>query len=1050
MLGQATSLPLVDTVYTVSVTATNFLGGVSNAATLSIVKRVVPPPLLFVLMPSAPLYNQDTIVIEGSASFSKCVLSKLPLNFEWAVSTSASFASTVPELTSSSAKLTIPPGTLAPGTTYYVRLVATLPGAGQAEEVRTLIIQQSPLVAKISGGDSMLASLTVPVTVDASQSFDPDLCEPAQKGELQEACPDASLKFSWSCTTMDGAFCRRAADDALFELSDQATANVDLPLLRDTLTSIVISVIVSKGSRSSSSSVRIQLTKERVLRVSIEVLKASSDRLVLRNPESASSDGGGAKCAWSLAGGDLPASVDKRLASYYSDVEFVSTGWEASTFSMLLQSYSASQVLTPGATYSLTLSCTSAQGVSGRATYSWRVRVPPWGGACRVTSPKVAVALVDLVTITCSSWSGEVLPISYSFGMGRWAPGASYAPEMSFSISGMASVGSFKLPEGNYTAIVRVCDASDTCSSSSPENVTVVAVVPAPGKTEESTVASCVNDMASLAQSSSLLTASDSIVASMNADTCSASGTCSPARRRLLASSAAYRMRVRRLLMTKMAGGSVAAEMSTSAPRALKSVKKLSGSPQEVRPEAGDAMLSMLMSGSANMFADQLRNGGGLANIVELCHSTFLAADYMVNVAARDRLLLGTKESMQNVASVYVSSMTSDEQVYIVTQPTAGLLLKRQNRQATSFTSPHFYGSVVEYAHGMVQSVEATSRRQQAADGPGIYVTYFARVWQPRNTTLDMSGVIGVSMVTSAGAIAPPLPPASELHASRKCATPGCVRIWLQFKVPPETLSAENSTREHMAYFLRGVQCMHWGRDSWELDKCTLPGNISYNAANNSNFVSILCECVEDGFVYADWRRPPSPPHYTLVVTYHVGHSCLWQAIAFIAAMGCFAAILAAVVYRVSARYALMWGVRYFSILDTVKAHAWLEDTPVRALEHLWINMLGFEDTKKAVGGEGVDMQKLEADMKGLFGNMDHESFWRGRKTSSAGSSGVPCKERQRVLVSPRHSKGRAQNVTQMRESGDANALPSGPTRFVPLVFVLKLCKHACFCIAVL
>jgi hypothetical protein len=145
-----------------------------------------------------------------------------------------------------------------------------------------------------------------------------------------------------------------------------------------------------------------------------------------------------------------------------------------------------------------------------------------------------------------------------------------------------------------------------------------------------------------------------------------------------------------------------------------------------------------------------------------------------------------------------------------------------------------------------------------------------------------------------------------------------------------------------------------------------------------------------------------------------------------------------------------MWGVRYFSILDTVKAHAWLEDTPVRALEHLWINMLGFEDTKKAVGGEGVDMQKLEADMKGLFGNMDHESFWRGRKTSSAGSSGVPCKERQRVLVSPRHSKGRAQNVTQMRESGDANALPSGPTRFVPLVFVLKLCKHACFCIAVL
>jgi hypothetical protein len=118
--GQASILPAVDIVYTLSVTATNFLGGVSNTATLTIVKRNVPPPIISLVMPSGTIYNQDTIVIEGSASFSKCVLSKQTLAFDWAISTSATFATTMPGLSSPSAKFTIPAGALTPGTTYFV------------------------------------------------------------------------------------------------------------------------------------------------------------------------------------------------------------------------------------------------------------------------------------------------------------------------------------------------------------------------------------------------------------------------------------------------------------------------------------------------------------------------------------------------------------------------------------------------------------------------------------------------------------------------------------------------------------------------------------------------------------------------------------------------------------------------------------------------------------------------------------------------------------------------------------------------------------------
>jgi hypothetical protein len=319
---------------------------------------------------------QDTIVIQGNAAFSKCVLEKASVRFRWSVSTSATFSELIPGIESTvSARLTIPAGTLAPGTTYFVRISASLPGAGESAEVRSFVVEQSPLIAKIAGGDPRLASLTEPLRVSAAESFDPDTCKPPVKGEMQKPCNDPALRFSWSCTVPStGGVCRRAADDVALAFGNADTATVDLPSLSRTLTSIIVTMTVFKNARSASSSVTIELTRDPVLQVAINVLKASAERLLLESLVTSSSP---YQCKWDIAGGSIPDQVDYKLAPY-NDIEFVRTGWDASTLSMLLQSSRASQVLTPGATYTITLQCVSAEKVSGKSSYSWRVPVPPW------------------------------------------------------------------------------------------------------------------------------------------------------------------------------------------------------------------------------------------------------------------------------------------------------------------------------------------------------------------------------------------------------------------------------------------------------------------------------------------------------------------------------------------------------------------------------------------------------------------------------------------------------------------------------------------------
>jgi hypothetical protein len=948
------------------------MGAVSNAATLTIVKRSVPPPIIQVMVPTGPLFSQDTIVIEGSASFSKCVLYRGDMAFVWTVATTPLFsaASIIPTINSTSAKLTIAAGTLSPGTTYHIRLVAALAGAGESAEVRTLVIEQSPLVAKIAGGKARLASLASKFLVDAAASFDPDLCKPAIKGEMQKPCADPSLQYAWSCTvpSTEGA-CRRVADDVALTFGNAATQSIDLPLLPDTLTSIVVTVTVFKNTRSASSSITIELTKAPVLQVSINLLKTSPERLLLQSVVVSSSS---YACKWNISGQNIPVDANYQVAPY-NDLEFVRTGWEASTLSLLLESAAGSLILLPGTTYTVALACKSADSIHGQASHSWRIPVPPWGGTCGVSSNAV-IALTETLTVSCSTWSAEELPIRYSFGIGLIVPGAVKSTDIRYTVLGFASVGAFKLPEGNYTSMSRVCDSANTCTSSASANFTVKAAVLKPRQSEEDAVTSSINDMASLAQSGSLLTASDSIIAIISEGA---------SNRRLLASTSAYRIRVKRLLMNRLAQGSVGAEMSTeSASRVLSSVRKLSSNPQDVDPQASSNMVSLLESGSANILADQLR-GGGFATVLSVCENAISTANIVLSQSSRDDVFAAVKNSLQNALDIFVRSMTSDEVPFVSRYQYVGIIMARQPPKAVTYSYTLFYGTNITYNHGIVTQ-SATSRRQQApGDGVGVYVVYFSQPWQIGNSTSSKSQAIGVYLVK--GGILPlPLPSPKALHQSTKCSSPGCLVMWLRVPVPPSiVLTTENNTQGTMAYFLSGIRCRHWQGYMWSETGC-VSSQITY--ASESKMVLVQCTCDMDGFLYVDWIIPPSPELRYLKYVLKKGHKCLTFSLIYLVVTGAALALVVAVIFSLSASQFAMPG-------QAVRSHGkmtypersillWTKDVRARAVELKWVNSLrpSVRDTIKGLTDLLLEEPLVKADFGVVSINLNGNAFWKVEK----------------------------------------------------------------------
>jgi hypothetical protein len=566
-------------------------------------------------------------------------------------------------------------------------------------------------------------------------------------------------------------------------------------------------------------------------------------------------------------------------------------------------------------------------------THNIHTRALHRGGTCTL-SPKSGVALSSTFTVACTTWSAEELPIRYSFGVGLMPPGSLSAPEIWYSVAGFASVGTFKLPEGNYTSAVRVYDAADSWSMSEKENFVVTQIVPKAGKSAESALLLSIQDMSSLGQSSNLLAASDSIMTTLDAETPGGRG--AGGGRRLLASSQAYRLRVRRLLIKTLSKGSVAAEMSPeSTKRTLASVNKLSSRPADVNPSALEDLSSLLVSGSANTLSDQVRTGG-LQSVMSLSHNIIMSAELVLSGGARHSVVLSVKDSLQNVLDTFARSMTSDEAPLEIALSTSAIAVARDRADSTVYLSPDLQGASVIYEYGQASASQASSRRQTQSQksGAGLAVVYFSTPWHPISSSLGMSCVIGVHVIV--GAILPvPLPQPLILHKTRPCPTPGCFKAYVTMKIPPEVpLSRQNRTERDFVDFLRGLVCVSWQQGAWLSKDCTFV-NATYIPANNS--ARILCACNSNGFVHAAWVPLPPYPLVTNTLTLRRGKCHGTIPLLYVCVLGGILALLSCIWFVLIVRFRFY---RKYPRIRSTKMVIWAQDKRVIKMQRLWADNL--------------------------------------------------------------------------------------------------------------
>ena len=360
----------------------------------------------YVHLPSTALPH--LFVASGSAP---CV-SSVRLQYSWSVSRWGEDGSSLTVATSSSPTLLLDAYALEPGSTYVVVVVAktsdTLPLVSPPY-IAEISVGSAALVARLSGGDARLASVSDEVTLDASASHDPNL-PPSLRPT------DASLGVVWSCfairETLDPPAACVDASGALLALP--ARTKVTIPPGGLPVGSYLFSVTLAKAGRESAmASTLLSFQELPVPIVLMDSLPESqhvpSHRLVLRGR----SVPPGVTYRWR----SLAVDGDEGSGSYLNIEADGVVGSPTDLPTLVVNP----GTIAGGAAYAFELSATDENsGATGRARLIVQTNLPPWGGELHVDPPH-GVELQTTFSLSLTGWADEPehLPLSYTFAAVR-------------------------------------------------------------------------------------------------------------------------------------------------------------------------------------------------------------------------------------------------------------------------------------------------------------------------------------------------------------------------------------------------------------------------------------------------------------------------------------------------------------------------------------------------------------------------------------------------------------------------------------------------------
>jgi len=426
-----------DKVYTVIVVVRDFMGLETRAAT-SILKKSTASPNIVFDPPTMNIFRPESVLIRASVTFSACPVAQDEMNFEWA-QISAPKDAPIPaaSLNSQISQFSINPWALRASSTYRIQVTVTSASDITMSSSATydIVVGALPLSARLVGGTEIEVSTLSNLTLDASNSLDPDM----------ETGP-YGLSFSWACSAFDGTqtdSCKDANGDVLV-IPDVEQPTILAGVLSPTLEHpYVFTVTVSKPGKSpSTASIPVFVRLELIPQVSIFSTSGfhQSDGSRMINSEDklglvASCDMVPTSLEWSfepfvfLRGSEFSGQGTSQLVMT-EEVNNENNGeGNGNNGDGNGNTGNGNQRLTPGVSYLVTHTCTVNEFV-GKSQMYVQVNIPPYtSDSCSiclwetdsdcVESLEAPNAIISEFRILCSGWSdpdGDQADLVYEYG----------------------------------------------------------------------------------------------------------------------------------------------------------------------------------------------------------------------------------------------------------------------------------------------------------------------------------------------------------------------------------------------------------------------------------------------------------------------------------------------------------------------------------------------------------------------------------------------------------------------------------------------------------
>eukprot|EP00960_Hanusia_phi_P068004 766749-Hanusia_phi.AAC.6 len=783
--------------YNITVSVQTFLGASSTSDVQTLFVSSNPIPTLYIIVPPSPYVRPNSIFFASDATFSPCDTSKGRIQMSWKIS----YAGT--EILSGDGPFFEAKTTeLVPGNQYTCTLFGfTIQGDILTTQVPFSVGYAGPK-AKIEGGNRTISTQS-DVILNASTSEDLDTCKEVINNQ---SCTSYSLSFQWSCF-LCGNPCR-SVNGTLVTLPKLAAfvynfQHVDFSVCK----TMEVQVQVLSGSQTDVTSVFLQVSSAPVSGAQIQVVSEDTFMVSLKGSCSLACS----EFSWSIYDSTGKLLVGRGLAAENPKVP---AGINAEELVLYRSLFS------PG-TYRLQLSAIS-NGILGSATKTLFISFPPAGGQCAV-SPTAGAALTDTFTCSCQYWTSDAIPLSYVIAIspdGQTSQVSTSAPSSSPSYS-------FSLPAGAYDVYAEIIDSD---GNSAVSGVTRIQVSQAPtivnasslSPSQSADVSNALDNLNNLGSVSQILQLSSGLASSLAAG--------GGGRRRLLASSLAYRMRMRTLLLHSMAKGSVKSSMNArTATSALSTSFKLGDHPTEIDPSALSDTSQVIDSCASYLSANDLRKGS-FATLFTT-ENNVLEASKGYNETLREVTMLSVLNVMLQASKVYLTSMVPSEQPVTFSSVNMKMLTLRLSSNLKQY-------NISAWTYHLDFSFSSPAGAQVTQSGDlGLYIAELYAFWH-----LSDLSALQYQRVSQKPIFFQPVFPSRSFTSAFQCPSENKFCLGLQLSFPPVQL---NSTSNYLFDLQLQLSCALWLTDAkaWSFDACQL----SWVRRENETSLLARCSCSISG-----------------------------------------------------------------------------------------------------------------------------------------------------------------------------------------------------------